>query len=72
MTAYRDAARGTMVMEGDGSGRFSEVVLAPHVTVASETMVARAVGLHGDAARMCFITRSVAFAVHHTPSVGAA
>ncbi len=70
--AYRDDARGTMALERGGSGRFTEVVLAPQVTVAADTMVAGAERLHGDAARMCFIARSVAFPVRHTPAVVAA
>ena len=68
VTAYADEARGTMAVRGSG-GRFTEVVLAPHVTVAAPEMVARAAELHADAHRDCFIASSVNFPVRHEPVV---
>jgi organic hydroperoxide reductase OsmC/OhrA len=65
--AYTDAATGTMRQEGDG-GRFTEVVLHPHVTIsACDAELAQS--LHAEAARMCFIAASVNFPVRHEPTV---
>jgi organic hydroperoxide reductase OsmC/OhrA len=71
VTAYTDRARGTMSTAG-GGGRFTEVVLAPAVTVVSADMVDRALALHEDAHRNCFIAASVNFPVRHEPTVTAA
>ena len=67
VTAYRDAAEGEMAMESDGGGRFTAVTLRPAVTVAAGSDPVQALALHAEAARLCFIARSVAFPVHHVP-----
>ena len=69
VTAYRDEAAGTMVEDGAGGGRFTEVVLRPHVTVADASTVERATALHADASARCFIAASVGFPVRHEPVV---
>ncbi|TQC49267.1 OsmC family peroxiredoxin [Rhodococcus sp. WS4] len=66
---YRDEPTGTMSEHPDGAGEFTEVVLAPVVTVADESMVARAERLHTRAHQKCFIARSVNFPVLHRPAV---
>jgi len=66
--AYADAAEGTMVERSDGGGRFTEVILRPVVTVASEDMADKAAGLHGRAHELCFIANSVNFPVRHQPT----
>mgnify|MGYP001275825157 CR=1 FL=1 len=68
VTAYEDAAGGTMVLEG-GGGRFTEVVLRPRVTVAAGTDVEKARALHAAAHHDCFIAASVNFPVRHEPEV---
>ncbi|HET9656513.1 MAG TPA: OsmC family protein [Kineosporiaceae bacterium] len=68
VTAYVDRASGTMRDTGD-SGRFTEVVLRPEVTVTEADMTERAIALHADAHRACFIANSVNFPVRHEPSV---
>jgi organic hydroperoxide reductase OsmC/OhrA len=68
VTGYADDAVGTMTQEGIG-GRFTEVVLRPHVTVATAAMVDTAVTLHADANAACFIASSVNFPVRHEPVV---
>lgn len=65
VTAYSDNATGTMTETADGSGRFSEVILHPQVTVAEAAMVERAQALHAAAYRMCFIANSCNFPVRH-------
>lgn len=66
---YEDHPRGTMATGGDGGGAFTEVVLRPQVTVASESMVSTALELHALAHKRCFIANSVNFLVRHEPAV---
>lgn len=70
--SYVDDAIGTMAMEKNGAGQFTEVVLRPTVTVTSLDMVDKAVALHGKSHEMCFIARSVNFPVRHEPTVNLA
>jgi len=66
--AYQDIAEGIMVEEPGGSGRFSEVVLQPEITVTAGTDLEKAEALHQEANRKCFIANSVNFPVRHEPS----
>jgi organic hydroperoxide reductase OsmC/OhrA len=66
---YRDRAAGTMREEGDGSGQFVGVTLHPEVTVSPDSDHARALALHEDAHRLCFIARSVNFPVEVIPEI---
>lgn len=63
VTAYRDAARGRMALGRGGAGQFSEVVLAPEITIAAGGDAAKAAALHERAHEMCYIARSVNFPV---------
>jgi organic hydroperoxide reductase OsmC/OhrA/ribosomal protein S18 acetylase RimI-like enzyme len=65
VTDYRDAAAGQMLENEDGSGRFTEAVLYPVVTVQKADMVAQAHALHAEAHQKCFIANSCNFPVHH-------
>jgi organic hydroperoxide reductase OsmC/OhrA len=67
VTGYRDEAQGSMRLNPDGSGEFTEVVLRPRVLVTSAEMVEPAQRLHGRAHSLCFIARSVNFPVRHEP-----
>jgi organic hydroperoxide reductase OsmC/OhrA len=60
---YRDAASGVMEEDEDGSGEFVRVVLRPRVKIADGDDRARALTLHAEAHRFCFIARSVKFPV---------
>jgi organic hydroperoxide reductase OsmC/OhrA len=71
VTEYIDQATGTMAEQGTG-GRFTEVVLRPHVTVASNDMVEEATRLHADAHRACYIANSVNIPVTHEPVIQSA
>jgi organic hydroperoxide reductase OsmC/OhrA len=71
VTAYSDDAVATMTEDADGGGRFTEVMLRPHVTVSTPDMIEKATGLHRDAHEKCFIARSVNFPVRHEPVVTA-
>ncbi|ANZ35085.1 peroxiredoxin [Lentzea guizhouensis] len=69
VTGYRDAATGTMAEHPDGSGRFTEVVLNPVVSVADPETRVTAQALHERAHSLCFIAASVNFPVRHEPTV---
>ena len=71
VTAYVDVANGAMTTDPDGSGRFTEVVLRPQVTVADPAMVEGATRAHRRANELCFIANSVNFPVRHEPTVTA-
>ena len=71
VTGYVDEATGSMTTEVDGSGRFTEVVLRPQVTVSDATMVEAATTAHHRASQLCFIANSVSFPVRHEPVVRA-
>jgi organic hydroperoxide reductase OsmC/OhrA len=64
---YRDAAFGLMEENSDGSGEFVQVVLKPAVKISSGSDRAKALALHHEAHRFCFIARSVKFPVEVVP-----
>jgi organic hydroperoxide reductase OsmC/OhrA len=69
VTEYVDRATGSMRTDADGSGRFTEVVLHPEVTVVEGGMVEAALKAHHRANELCFIANSVSFDVRHEPVV---
>jgi len=66
---YIDRAIGTMVEESSGSGRFSEVVLNPTVTIVELDKRELAAKLHQEANRFCFIASSCNFEIKHNPII---
>lgn len=60
---YRDTASGLMSEHEDGSGEFVRVVLRPKVKIVAGDDRARALELHHEAHKLCFIARSVNFPV---------
>ncbi len=68
VTAYVDAAEGTMETSGNG-GRFTEVVLHPVVTITAASDPAKAEAVHDDAHHACFIAASVNFPVRCEPRI---
>jgi organic hydroperoxide reductase OsmC/OhrA len=69
---YQDEASGVMRENADGSGEFLRVHLKPVVRLLAGADRARAVELHHEAHRLCFIARSVNFPVEVTPDIQAA
>lgn len=69
VTDYVDDARGTMAETPDTTGRFTEVVLRPTVTVREGADPAVAVALHERAHHLCFIANSVNFPVRCEPEM---
>ena len=68
VTAYEDNATGTMI-EDEISARITEVTLRPKVTITPTSDPAKAIELHEEASKLCFIARSVNFPVHHEPTL---
>lgn len=68
VTAYTDAAEGTLVIEGN-SGHFTEVVLHPVATITAASDPAKAEAAHADAHHACFIANSVNFPVRCKPRI---
>jgi organic hydroperoxide reductase OsmC/OhrA len=65
--AYEDEAQGWMAEEADGAGQFTRVLLRPRVRLAAGADKEKALALHHKAHAMCFIARSVNFAVDNEP-----
>tara|TARA_R110000868_G_scaffold408293_5_gene690982 strand:- start:13947 stop:14438 length:492 start_codon:yes stop_codon:yes gene_type:complete len=65
VTEYIDHAKGIMMEEKDGRGKFTEVVLNPIVTVTKERMISKLDSIHQKANQMCFIANSCNFPVKH-------
>ena len=69
VTDYRDQARGTMIERPDGSGYFKEVVLCPAITITNASSADKAMELHHEANKMCFVANSCNFPVRHEPQI---
>ena len=66
---YSDRASGVMEETEDGSGAFVRVELRPVVTILAGDDRGKALALHGEAHRYCFIANSVKFPVEVTAEV---
>lgn len=69
VTNYRDEAKGTMVTNNDGGGRFTEVILRPQVSISRDSDPNKAIELHKKAHELCFIASSVNFPVRVEPAI---
>ncbi|WP_118972656.1 OsmC family protein [Taibaiella koreensis] len=67
--SYTDEARGTMETQSGGSGRFTEVVLSPRITISHSDMLDQAYRLHHKAHEMCFLANSVNFEILIQPKI---
>lgn len=68
---YRDAASGVMEEREDGSGAFVRVLLKPMVKISASDDQEKALALHSEAHRYCFIANSVRFPVEICPEIAA-
>lgn len=64
---YSDEATATLVLDADGSGRITEVILNPIVLISDPTKTEAAMALHKSANELCFIANSCNFPVLHRP-----
>jgi len=69
VTKYEDASSGEMSEHADGSGEFTRVMLRPRAVITDPARIADAIALHARAHELCFIARSVNFAVEQEPVV---
>ena len=60
VVAYQDEAQAVM---DETAGRFVSACLKPHVTVSADSDIQKALTLHHEAHKACFIANSVNFAV---------
>ncbi len=63
VTHYEDHAEGVMEIDAEGTGRFTDVLLKPRVTIKAVTYPDIAAELHAEAHEKCFIANSVNFPV---------
>ncbi len=68
---YRDAPLGTMAEQRDGSGEFVRAELRPEVKLSIGADCDKALLLHEEAHRYCFIARSVNFPIDVVPQITA-
>lgn len=63
--AYEDKSEALLVLNADGSGRITKVILNPVVHIRDESQKALALQLHTPANKLCFIANSCNFEVEH-------
>ncbi len=66
---YTDKPTGKMLESPDGSGRFEEICLYPTIVITDKAMIEKAIALHHDANKLCFIANSLNFPVRHFPTI---
>ena len=59
VTAYTDHPQGTLVIDADGIGRFTDIKLHPVVTLQNPEQAEQLAALHDKAHRHCFIANSL-------------
>lgn len=67
VNGYQDNPVAVMVVDGAGTGKISEAILKPTVTLADPSRQADAETLHHPAHEKCFIANSVNFSVKIEP-----
>lgn len=63
VTKYVDTCEGLMTVHPGGAGAFQSVTLRPEVTIVDASMKEKAMNLHQEAHKKCFIANSVNFSV---------
>ncbi len=67
--SYIDYATGEMEEDKSGSGSFQKVILCPEVIIAKVENIDKAMLLHHEANKMCFIANSLNFKIEHRPHI---
>ncbi|SEJ10353.1 Organic hydroperoxide reductase OsmC/OhrA [Myroides marinus] len=63
--AYEDNSEATLILNDDGSGRITKVVLNPVVHIKDASQKELALQLHIQANKLCFIANSCNFEIEH-------
>lgn len=63
--AYEDNSEAILILNADGSGRITKVVLNPVVRIKDESQKKLALQLHSQANKLCFIANSCNFEIEH-------
>ncbi len=66
---YKDKATAIMLETADGGGHFTEVTLYPCITISDGSMTDKAMELHKEANKLCYIANSCNFPIHHKPTI---
>ena len=66
VTSYSDKPEGKLILNMDGSGAFTEVVLKPVVILKDKNQQYIA-NLHAEAGKLCFIANSCTFDIIYEP-----
>jgi organic hydroperoxide reductase OsmC/OhrA len=66
---YTDNAIAIMLETADGGVKFTEVTLYPSIIVSDQSMIEKAMELHKDANKLCYIANSCNFPIHHKPTI---
>lgn len=69
LTYYKDEATGILEETEDGAGRFVEVNLHPKIRISNRNMLEKAMQLHTEANKKCFIANSCNFKIGHKPEI---
>ncbi|MDJ0612048.1 MAG: OsmC family protein [Rhizobiaceae bacterium] len=69
VVAYEDNPIGIGESEPDGTGRFLEAILKPKITITAESDPEKALSLHDEIHKYCFIARSINFPVRYEPEI---
>jgi organic hydroperoxide reductase OsmC/OhrA len=72
VTSYEDDAVAVMVEDAAGGGYFTEVTLNIRLKITDLSKKEKAMELHHDANKLCFIANSVNFPVKHNVTIGLA
>ncbi|MFT4660244.1 MAG: organic hydroperoxide reductase OsmC/OhrA [Patiriisocius sp.] len=69
VTSYIDNTTGIMEQSENGSEKFTSVTLYPKVIISNIEMISKAIELHVEANKMCFIANSCNFEIEHDSTV---
>lgn len=70
VTEYEDNAEGTLEIGDNGIGKFTDVLLNIKIKITNIDKIDKALELHNEANRKCFIANSSNFKVRHKVDIG--
>jgi organic hydroperoxide reductase OsmC/OhrA len=69
VVSYVDECEGVMVEDDEKGGFFTQVTLRPKVGISPQSDREKAMSLHDDAHKFCFIANSLNFPIIHEPTI---